>query len=132
MSFLLDPFLLILSGIAEVGLCKKILCKESNTRKVLFWLSLAIIVIFWSIAGALYLDIINMPGLGEYGYGNHFMWNSGVEIIGLMPFIDTSTPTYANPIGLLNILAVFLFLIYPLWLYFGVKLGFMLFNKKIE
>ena len=70
-----------------------------------------------------------MPGLGEYGKGNHFMWNSGIELLGLKPFVDTSIPTYANPFGPMNILAIAIFLTYPLWLYLGIKLGYKLFMK---
>jgi len=129
MSFLIDPFLLIFSGIAEVYLCEKILCKHHEKKNVLLFLSVVIIFCFWIIAGALYLDYLNIPFLGDYGRGNHFMWNSGVEIIGLKPFIDTSVPTYKNTLSSLNLLAILIFATYPLWLYFGIRVGYKILRR---
>ena len=121
MSFLIDPILLIFCGIAEVGIYAKFLHEKFEFKKVLLVLSTIVIAVFWLIAGLLYVDYLDMPGLGEYGEGNHFMWNSGIEILGFKPFIETSVPTYVNPLGLLNILAVVIFLSYPFWLYLGIK-----------
>ncbi len=123
MSFLIDPFLLVISGIIELLLIRKILYKYSDMKKTLWVLSIVIILCFWLIAGALYLDIIDMFFLGEFGRGNHFMWNSGCELIGLSPFIDTTIPTYLDFFNPLNLFAICLFAIYPLWLYVGVRIG---------
>jgi len=128
MSFLIDPILLILCGITEVGIYSKFL-REKESKKILVGLSIIVVTIFWLIAGLLYLDYIDMPGLGEYGKGNHFMWNSGIELLGLKSFVDTSIPTYTNPLGPMNILAIAIFLTYPLWLYLGIKLGYRLLMK---
>jgi len=129
MSFLLDPFLLIASGICEVYICKRFLLKYLDLKKALLWTSTVIILLFWLIAGALYFDILSISFLGAYGRGNHFMWNSGVELIGLEPFVDTTTPTYIDFFSPLNLLALCLFMLYPLWLYFGILVGLKLLNE---
>ena len=130
MSFLIDPILLVLCGIIEVGLYVKVLQKKFKSEKILLVLSIIVVVVFWLIAGLLYLDYLNMPGLGEYGRGNHFMWNSGIELLGFEPFVDTSVPTYVKPFGILNILALMIFLSYPIWLYLGIRLGYALLDKN--
>jgi len=96
LSFILDPLLLIVSGIAEVYIVERWLYKHINKRKSLIVLSLLVILLFWSVAGALYLDLLNIPFLGDFGKGNHFMWNSGIELLGFSPLVDTTTPTYTE------------------------------------
>ena len=122
MSFILDPILLTIIGYIIAKIEKKHIKSENREkfRKITKTLTL---ITFWTIAGALYLDIINMPLLGAYGKGNHFMWNSGIEIIGAKPIINTETPTYKNPLNPLNILATIMFTLYPIWLNLGTKLG---------
>ncbi|MBI2063272.1 MAG: hypothetical protein HYT61_03510 [Candidatus Yanofskybacteria bacterium] len=77
------------------------------------------LVIFLTISGSLYVDYINFsfltPLLGhaEAWSGNHFMWNSGIEVVGFNPLIDTTVPTYKNFLGSWNLLALVLFLTYP-------------------
>ena len=125
MSFLLDPILLIVSGYLIAFIEKNYISSDNRGkfRKIMIILTISL---FWIIAGSLYLDLINIPFLGEYGQGNHFMWNSGIEIIGLKPIISTTKPTYEDPLNPLNILAIIMFMLYPLWLHLGIKMG----NKK--
>lgn len=126
MSFLLDPILLIVIGVVVsflpgIGLHRIL-------RKPVLVLSVVTVALFWSVGGLLYLDYLNFPWLGKAGSGRHFMWNSGAELIGLRPPIDVSV-TYANPFCSLNIVAVLLFAIYPLFLYLGVYAGSKILSK---
>lgn len=76
--------------------------------------------VFMAVSGSLYLDHFNFfvltPFLGhpEAWGGNHFMWNSGIEVLGLKPLVDTTVPTYKNFFGFLNILGMTLFAFYPI------------------
>ena len=126
MSFLLDPLFLIVIGMAIPFLAERGLNKI--LRNPVLVLSVITIVLFWSISGSLYLDYLDFPWLGEAGSRRHFMWNSGVELIGLMPPIDVSV-TYANPFYTLNIVAVLLFATYPLFLYLGIYAGSKILSK---
>ena len=79
---------------------------------------------FWGVSGGLYADLWNFPFLGEAGRGNHFMWNSGMELVGLSPWFRFSRPTYQDFFRVPNLTALFLFLvIYPLGIYAGFRLG---------
>ncbi|MBI2669551.1 MAG: hypothetical protein HYX20_00140 [Candidatus Yanofskybacteria bacterium] len=70
--------------------------------------------IFFAISDSLYYDYLNFsflaPFLGhpEAWGGNHFMWNSGLEVLGLKPIVDTTIPTYQNFWGFWNLLALVL------------------------
>jgi hypothetical protein len=126
MSFLLDPLFLIVIGVAIAFIAERGLHKV--LRNPVLVLSVVTVALFWSIGGLLYLDYLDFPWLGEAGSGRHFMWNSGVELIGLKPPIDVSV-TYANPFCTLNIVAVLLFATYPLFLYLGVYAGSKILSK---
>jgi len=127
MSFLLDPLLLIVIGVAIVFLAERGLHKI--LRNPVLVLSVVTVALFWSISGLLYLDYLDFPWLVKAGSGRHFMWNSGIELIGLKPPIDVSV-TYANPFCTLNIVAVLLFATYPLFLYLGVYAGSKILSKS--
>lgn len=83
--------------------------------------------IFLAIANSLYCDYLNFyfltPFLGhpEAWDGNHFMWNSGIEISGLKPIVDTTIPTYQNFWGFWNLLAILL--LGPVYVWVMVKAG---------
>jgi len=126
-SFLIDPALLIVIGVAITFLANRGL-REVLKRPVLV-LAVVTIALFWSIGGLLYLDYLDFPWLGNAGSGRHFMWNSGLELIGLKPPIDVSV-TYTNPFSTLNILAVLLFAAYPLFLYLGIYIGSKILSKS--
>lgn len=132
-SFILDPVLLILFGITIVWLTVRKFYKRYGRKKViLLGLALTVLISFWLIAGVgFYLDNLNIPFLGEAGRGNHFMWNSYCELLGIEPFVDTTVPTYANFLSPLNLLALFIFIIlYPAFLYIGIQFGFILFGRN--
>jgi hypothetical protein len=126
MSFLLDPLFLIGIGVAIPFLAERGLNKV--LRNPVHISSVITIILFWVISGLLYLDYLDVPWLGEAGSGRHFMWNSGVESIGLTPPIDVSI-TYTNPFCTLNLAAVLIFAIYPLFLCLGLYAGGRVLSK---
>ena len=128
MSFLLDPLFLIVIGVAIAFLAERGLHKI--LRNPVLVLSVVAVAVFWSISGLLYLDYLDLPWLGKAGSGRHFMWNSGVELIGLKPPIDVSV-TYVNPFCALNVVAVLLFATYPLFLYLGVYAGRRILSESL-
>lgn len=83
--------------------------------------------IFFTISDSLYYDYLNFsfltPFLGhpEAWSGNHFMWNSGIEVLGLRPIVDTAIPTYQNFWGFWNVLAMIL--LGPVYILVMVKAG---------
>lgn len=129
MSFIIDTFLLIGCGALVVYISVRFLLKRFQFRHWIPLLAVMVLMVFWLIAGALYLDIIDFPFLGDAGRGNHFMWNSGCELIGLKAFVDASVPTYTDLFGAMNVFAIFLFALYPLWLYIGILIGYFLFGR---
>lgn len=133
-SFVLDlPLLLPLVGLIVELVARYVVKKDLELgRKVFYFVA---IMIFWAISGALYLDYLSFsilaPILGhpEAWSGNHFMWNSGIELLGLKPIV-TNTPTYADFWGFWNLLAIALFISYPIvmvkagtWLH-GILFGY--------
>ncbi len=131
-SFILDPFILVGVGMFAVWLAvRKFYKRFGRNKMILLGLALLGLTLTWFGAGALYFDVIDMPLLGEAGQGNPFMWNSGCELLGIEPFVDTTTPTYADFLSPLNILAFFLFIVvYPFILYVGIHLGYILFGRN--
>lgn len=133
-SFIFDiPLLLPLVGMVVEWLWRQ-LGRNARLRYPLYALAL---VAFLAVSGSLYFDLISFsavaPVLGhpEAWEGNHFMWNSGVEIIGMGPLVIHDVPTYRNFWGFWNVFAMFLFaVVYPLimikagtWLY-GILFGY--------
>lgn len=80
---------------------------------------------FWLIAGGLYFNFISIEFLpGGAGQGNHFMWNSGIEVLGANPLIVFPEPSYAHFWSAPNLLAMIAFaFVYPAILWFGFKKG---------
>ena len=126
MSFLLDPPFLILIGVAIAFLADRGFLKI--LKKSTLVLSTITVTLFWAIGGLLYLDFLDIPWLGEAGSGRHFMWNSGIELVGLTPPINV-VGTYTNPFCALNIVAILLFATYPIFLKLGVFAGIRIFSK---
>ncbi|MBI4055719.1 MAG: hypothetical protein HY402_06280 [Elusimicrobia bacterium] len=119
-SFLLDTFLLLpASGFLIAYLTRN----RPDKAPALGGLTL---LAFWAIAGGLYFDLWNFPFLSEAGQGNHFMWNSGIELLGLSPRWPAQ-PTYAAFWSPANLAALILFLVaYPSALALGYRWG----NRK--
>jgi hypothetical protein len=120
MSFLIDPFLLVVCGAIIVWLRNRWLYRLTpQATKILGSLT---VVLFWVIAGSLYLNIGWFDWMwlwtGRAVTGRDFMINSCV-----FGFEYTSTA------GLIDAVAVFLFALYPVWLYCGVFLGYLLFGR---
>ncbi len=120
MSFLLDPFLLVLCGAVIVWLRNRWLYRVTpHATKVL---GVMTVLLFWVVAGSLYLNLGWFDGIwlwtGRAVNGRDFMINSG-----LFQF------EYVYTIGLIDAIALILFGLYPLWLYCGVFLGYLLFGR---
>lgn len=80
---------------------------------------------FWGVAGGLYFDFLSFEFLlGPPGRGNHFMWNSGIELLGFHPVFLSVNPTYADFWSLPNCSALLLLgMIYPAILGIGFQAG---------
>ena len=68
------------------------------------------LTIFWLVSGGLYYDLW---GAG----GNHFMWYSWLDKMGVITTFPVPVPTYENFWGFWNLFAFFLFLTYPVILF---------------
>ena len=120
MSFLIDPFLLVVCGAVIVWLRNRWLYRVTpHVTKILGGLT---VVLFWVIAGSLYLNLGWFDWMwlwtGRAVTGRDFMINScvfGFE--------------YTYTAGLIDAVAVVLFALYPVWLYCGVFLGYFLFGR---
>ena len=120
MSFLIDPFLLLVCGAVIVWLRNRWLYRVTpHATKVLGALT---VVGFWVVAGSLYLNLGWFDWIwlwtGRAVSGRDFMINSGV-----FAFEHILTP------GLIDLLAWVMFALYPVWLYCGVVLGYFLFGR---
>jgi hypothetical protein len=119
MSFLIDPFLLIGCGALIVWLRNRWLYKL--TRHATKVLGVITIVLFWVIAGSLYLNLGWFDWIwlwtGRAVNGRDFMINSGVFQF-----------EYISTVGLIDGIAILLFAVYPFWLYCGVFFGYLLFG----
>ncbi|MFX0168907.1 MAG: hypothetical protein ACFE89_06040 [Candidatus Hodarchaeota archaeon] len=120
MSFLLDPFLLVVCGALIVWLRNRLLYRV--TRQATKVLGVVTVILFWGIAGSLYLNLGWFDWMwlwtGRAVSGRDFMINSG-----LFQF------EYVNTVGVIDSIAFILFAFYPLWLYWGVFLGYLLFGR---
>ncbi|OGQ05868.1 MAG: hypothetical protein A3F82_05970 [Deltaproteobacteria bacterium RIFCSPLOWO2_12_FULL_44_12] len=74
---------------------------------------------FWLVSGGLYFDL-----WGEGG--NHFMWYSWLDKMGIVKTFPIPTPTFQNPYGFWNLFGFVLFLTYPFILIGGGKFLFWL------
>ena len=124
-SFLLDmPILLPALGYAA-GRLTRLGETEFSQRRLGRALYGALLVGFWLIAGGLYFDRFSFEFfLGPMGRGNHFMWNSAMELLGLGPWLVLNEPSYVHPWSAPNLIAVgFLLFVYPALLWLGYSLG---------
>ena len=120
MSFLLDPFLLILCGTVVVWLRNRRLYRISQQATKI--LGIVTVLLFWVVAGSLYLNMGWFDWMwqwtGRAANGRDFMINSCIFQF-----------EYLSTAGLIDFIALFLFLLYPLWLYLGILLGYLLFGQ---
>lgn len=77
------------------------------TKRFLWTFSIFTLAIFWIISGGLYFDLWG-PG------GNHFMWYSWLDKMGIVSSFPIPTPTYEDLFGVWNLLGFALFLSYPI------------------
>lgn len=102
MSFLIDPPLLFVSGLA-LG---RFLPEGSLRRRI----TVGILGVFYVVSGLLYLDKLPWWDGRRWTRGSSFMLNSG---------LNTRLKRRAGH----DVLAVVLFAAYPLWLWFGMQMG---------
>jgi hypothetical protein len=120
MSFLLDPFLLLFVGMVIVWLRNRWLYRVTpHATKVLGTVT---VVLFWVVAGSMYLNLGWFDWMwqwtGRAVNGRDFMINSCIFRF-----------EYTYTAGLIDGIALALFALYPLWLYCGVFLGYLLFGR---
>jgi len=113
MAFIIDiPALIVLGAVAAWIYKEKL--RERN-KDWFFFLGSAIILLFWLVGVALYFRLIPVLGVGDSRY---FMWNAWWDL-GI------------NPSGAgMHILAVFLWLSYPLWFLWGARRGYFIFGRE--
>jgi len=117
LSFLLDPPALLLVGFLAgqvyhlaVVFGDRIITRGPSRRKLRIF-GVAAVVIFWAYSALLYLNVIYFPWPFPRWYGGmEWMLNSG------LPLGLTHTPSA-------DVIAVVIFATYPLWFYFGTKIG---------
>jgi hypothetical protein len=120
MSFLIDPVLLVVCGAVIVWMRNRWLYRISrHATKVLGAVTL---ILFWVVAGSLYLNLGWFDWIwlwtGRAVTGRDFMINSCVFQF-----------EYTYTAGLIDAVALVMFALYPLWLYCGVFLGYLLFGR---
>lgn len=76
------------------------------TKHFAWTFGLFALAIFWIVSGGLYWD------LWAEG-GNHFMWYSWLDKMGIVQPGFIPIPTYQYPFGFWNLFGIFLFLTYP-------------------
>lgn len=131
-SFLLDPGLLIFSGCVIVYVSVRFLYKKYKFRKFISLLSLLTILIFYLGSLSLYFNVSHLnflyklaawfPLVGDSPSGFNFMINSGVFNF---PYVKPADAPFC-----FHLIAGFIFTTYPVWLYLGVRLGYILFGKN--
>lgn len=103
LSFIFDiPIFLPLLGVIIFWLVQK----KGLGKKWVWIFSILTLSVFWIVSGGLYFDLW---GRG----GNHFMWYSWLDTMGIVKPGFIPTPTYQNPLGFWNLFGIFLFLTYP-------------------
>jgi hypothetical protein len=121
-SFLIDPILLVVAGIIVAYIAAQLAKNFFSRRKIVFAFELATLAVFWGVSVPLYL---NFPAFGWIwklvgaSSGTDWMLNSGVFNF-----------EFINPSAATNLIAGFLFALYPLWLILGVKFGTILFGAE--
>jgi hypothetical protein len=117
MSFLLDPFALLVIGYlaAKVNYLALIFEQHMNSRgrsrRNLLIVGTAVVSIFWLYSSLLYLDVIPFPWpLSHWFDGTVWMLNSGLPL-----GLTRSSVTDAA--------AVLVFASYPFWYFLGTKFG---------
>ena len=121
MSFIFDiPALVVLGYILGRRLSSSMPFEDKSKNEALAATLLA--SVFLVVAVPMYLDLVNVPWIGRAGFGRNFMWNSGLEFIGIGPLVDVS-PTYVNTFHPMNMVASLLFLCYPISSWLGLQMG---------
>ncbi|MBI4369385.1 MAG: hypothetical protein HY547_04070 [Elusimicrobia bacterium] len=115
-TFVVDPPTMLAFGIGVVLLAAKFF---KGNKKFILGACVLFQLLFWICGPMMYFDA---PFFADQGTGNDFMWNG--YLMGFRVVPESAIPTYRSPIH--NAIAVISWLIQPLFLYWGVKLGWQL------
>ncbi|GEM_PF-1482387 len=131
-SFILDVPLLIILGLIIALICIKLLGSLVTPRLTLWGLSIITLVLFYYASVSLYFNMPYVdwlhefaalfPLIGESPSGFYFMLTSGMFHV---PYVNPAdAPFYVH------LMSGVFFTSYILWIYIGVRLGRMWFDKK--
>jgi len=121
MSFFLDIFLLDIMGIIIAYICKK---RYKQHSLLVYTLSGLFLLIFYIFAIGLWCDYHMFGGVIENP--TEFMYSSGIFDVPFDSFEELALPENRMWV----FLGVFLFCLYPLWLYLGIMSGYLLFGRS--
>jgi hypothetical protein len=158
MSFFLDVWMLIIIGIAISLIGKKFYKEDSYLKPTLSILVLALfyfisISLFCELNGTdhgiigsineSFFNLLKWMFAGYYetnpeaaGSSTEFMFSSGQQWLkdllknNNMDFNSFAELSAPGPQRILIFLGIWMFAMYPLWLYLGIKIGVMLFGRK--
>lgn len=119
MSFIFDVVALAIVGYLLGGRISSFMPLQDR-RKNDALVAVLLAALFLVVAIPMYLDLVNISWIGPAGSGRNFMWNSGMELIGLGPLFDVSD-TYVDFLHPLNVAAVSLFFFYPISAWLGLR-----------
>jgi hypothetical protein len=118
LSFLLDPFALLLIGFFSgkayylVTIFGDRIFKRGALKRNLIIVGAVVVIVFWVYSALLYLNRIYFPWpFPSWFGGTDWMLNSGLPL-GLTKSSET------------DIIAIIIFASYPFWFYIGTELGF--------
>ncbi|MEM2865996.1 MAG: hypothetical protein QXM46_02775 [Candidatus Hadarchaeales archaeon] len=126
MAFWMDPFLLFLCGLAVSLVRKKLFF---NSRLFVPLLSSLVILLFWVVSVGMFCNL----GFLEWAWkgcgarsGTEWMINGGILSL-VEPGSSFNT---LSPEGMF--LSIFMFALYPLYLWLGVRVGERIFRTPLE
>lgn len=96
---------------------------ERFSKNFLWTFGTFTLAVFWIVSGGLYFDL-----WGEGG--NHFMWYSWLDRLGVLKTGLIPTPTYKEPFGFWNLSGFVLFASYPFILVWGGRGALRFFRWK--
>ncbi|TDA32051.1 MAG: hypothetical protein DSO02_05870 [Hadesarchaea archaeon] len=126
MAFWMDPFLLFLCGLAVALVRKKLFFNSRLFTPLLFVL---VILLFWVVSIGMFCNLNFLKwawkGCGAQS-GTEWMINGGIFSL-VSPGSSFQT---LSPEGMF--LSIFMFVLYPLYLWLGIRAGERLFKTPLE
>lgn len=126
MAFWMDPFLLFLCGLAAALLRKKLFF---NSTRFVPLVSALVLLLFWTVSIGMFCNLGFLrwawEGCGARS-GTEWMVNGG-----LLSLVEPGS-SYSALSGEGMFLSIFMFALYPLYLWLGVRAGERLFRGPLE